>query len=170
METSERKKLCWNCEGDVNYDAIFCPFCGSDLKRPKPLSQLMPEDEHYKSLNDSLASLYKPPYIAREEHGYGVPDEREEDFYEDDDVDDPIASRGLASVDEEEETEGRFVWALILLSFGGNLLTLGLLIFFFSDKGSLVLEWKRQYWFLYALLSSPFLFMGWKCFSSRAES
>ena len=32
MNTSSKaKKLCWNCEGEVNMQATQCPFCGSSL-------------------------------------------------------------------------------------------------------------------------------------------
>ncbi len=27
----KNQKLCWNCEGEVDKDAIVCLFCGSDL-------------------------------------------------------------------------------------------------------------------------------------------
>lgn len=172
MQSSERRKLCWNCEGGVSYDAIFCPYCDSDLKRPKNESMESNKDNHYKSLNDSLASLYRPPYLAREDHGYGVPDEKEEEFFDEDLEENADYASSLQSkmMAQESDQEGRFVWALLLLLMGGNLLTLGLLILFFSEAGSLTIEWKSQYWFIYILLSCPLMFVGWKCLTLKRES
>jgi len=169
MQSSERTKLCWNCEGEVGYDAIFCPYCGSDIKRPKSQSMDESQENHYKSLNDSLASLYRPPYLAREDHGYGVPDEREEEVFEEEiDAHNPFAAPSDVEV-EEKEPDGRFVWALLFLLLGSQMLTLGLLVLFFSEEGLLTLEWKSQFWFLYCLLSAPLLFVGYKCLSFRKD-
>jgi len=158
METTQRKKLCPNCEGNVSYDAIFCPYCRADLSRAQQKKNAQSESKEQPS--ESLASLYRPPYLVRESHGYGVPDEREgsyagtqeEEFFEEED---------------QKEPGNRSVWALLLLSIGGNLLTLGLLILFFSEAGRLTLEWKSGTWFLYCFLGAPFLFLGWKCLSLK---
>ena len=152
MEMTQKKKLCPNCEGNVSYDAIFCPYCRADLSR----AAQKPEAQEGKSqASESLASLYRPPYLVRESHGYGVPDERESSYEE------PQEEEYFE--EEKKEPGNRSVWALLLLSVGGNLLTLGLLILFFSEAGRLTLEWKSGTWFLYCFLSAPFLFLGWKC-------
>ena len=51
----KNQKLCWNCEGEVDKDAIVCLFCGADLSaqpsvpvtppyRAAALSEEMPEE------------------------------------------------------------------------------------------------------------------------------
>ena len=35
MKTKKRQKLCHSCEGEVDLDVIFCPFCGADLLEEK---------------------------------------------------------------------------------------------------------------------------------------
>lgn len=51
MKPKKRQKLCQNCEGEVDLDVIFCPFCGADLLEEKELS-----------LNDKKENYYSPPY------------------------------------------------------------------------------------------------------------
>jgi hypothetical protein len=53
-------------------------------------------------------------------------------------------------------------WPLLLLSVGANLLVLGLLQFFFSDNGQLMLQWDSSYWFIYCLAALPLFYVGFK--------
>jgi hypothetical protein len=48
------------------------------------------------------------------------------------------------------------------LSCGGMLLTLSFVLYFFSEHGRLVLEWKSRYWSLYLLLGAPMVYYGFK--------
>lgn len=36
MNSKRNKKLCWNCEGEIDKDAIHCLFCGTELKNNPP--------------------------------------------------------------------------------------------------------------------------------------
>ena len=105
----------------------------------------------------NLSSLYKPPYTPNQK-GFGVPSYQEESLssYED----------TTMSYESSEDTASQKVevglWPLLFLSVGMHLLTLGLILFFFSDQGKLTLEWNSYYWFVYCLLSTPLLMFGWK--------
>jgi len=48
MNPKKRQKLCPSCEGEVDLDVIFCPFCGTDLLEEKNFSQ--------------NTTYYPPPY------------------------------------------------------------------------------------------------------------
>ena len=64
---------------------------------------------------------------------------------------------------EQSSDEGRSsFWPILLLSIGGNLLTIGLLQLFFSDNGFLKLEWDSSYWFVYCLAAAPLFYFGFK--------
>ncbi len=176
MNDQERQKMCWNCDASVSRDATFCPFCGADL-----MSHAQHEHDEEgrgdmfssKSLDESLASLYKPPYSVRDHEGYGVPrnDMRKrrhpyESFPREDEA--PLSDE----MDDEPLVEKRLGggWPLILLSIGGQLMTLGLLLFFFSSGGKLTLEWNARYWFLYCIASLPILYFGWRMLSDTSSS
>lgn len=147
-------KMCWNCDGHVNMDAHFCSYCGSDLYRLK-------EEEEKKQSQKKLSSLYQPPYNPTQ-GPLGVPGfEDHTGFSYDTELGDEEVS-----FEEEEKVEkpktDMGVWPLLFLSLGMNLMTLGLLLFFFSNGSYLTLEWNSHYWFIYCILSTPFLMFGWK--------
>ncbi len=159
-------KMCWNCDGHVSVEAQFCPFCGSNLI------------EDLKSLDDGpasekqLSNLYNPPYSPTRS-SLGIPsyETQEESMYEED-VDDEM-DRSYQFEDEESfERDVKSepgVWPLLFLSLGMNLMTLGLLLFFFSDRGVLTLEWNSHFWFIYCILSTPLLAFGWKLLRGAKE-
>ena len=183
----DRSKVCWSCEAGVSTQATYCPFCGTDLlsstsspkeKREKPREETPRKDERFQSqsLEESLASLYKPPYAIRNRQGLGVPDEREEASFE------TVAPRGenpVQSYKTEEVKDGAIslpetahggldkkeehwggVLPLIFLSVGFVLVVLSLLILFFSKEGMVHLEWNSSHWFIYLLIGLPTSYAG----------
>ncbi len=174
MNTTERNEICKNCEADVSLSATYCPFCGSDLiassgKEEEPGDTVCANN----SVQENLASLYKPPYASRNCHGLGVPDERDESDYlqtaiaeKNDPLFQEYEQEKLHQVQplEEGNTEDRqggFI-PLLILSIGCQLLTLGLLLFFFSKNGKLILQWNARSWFIYCILSLPMIYSGWR--------
>ncbi len=53
MKPKKRQKLCPSCEGEVDLDVIFCPFCGSDLLEEKEFTP-PPSEYNSPSYNNSL--------------------------------------------------------------------------------------------------------------------
>ena len=158
MLASKRKKMCWNCDGTVSYDASFCPYCGSDLARNVDHKPLETAAKH-KKFEENLASLYKPPYSGRSRD---VTSDAQHPR-----VDEFSTNQIFQGTEEIEPTQAMTdadvgIWPLLFLSLGGLLLTLGLLLFFFSENGKVVLEWNAHYWFLYCLIATPLLMMGWR--------
>lgn len=182
MKQVDRTKICWSCEADVSFESTYCPFCGTDLLASlseSPPSRPQEEDKFTnQSLQESLASLYKPPYSARNKQGFGIPDKKEEIAfaqveppkedplfqpyeYEEERLSDQIEETTHEKQSSEQTYQGA-VLPLLLLLIGTHLFLLGLLILFFSSHGRVVLEWNSQYWFLYPLLSAPLLFFGFR--------
>ena len=181
MKQVDRTKVCWSCEADVSYEATYCPFCGTDLLTSAVESKEEPtkQDERFatQSLEESLASLYKPPYSVRNRQGLGVPDEREEpsfkqvtppkedplfQSYDSQELrETPPPSASTPAIKPQEQTEERGgVLPLLLLSVGVNLIVLGILIVFFSKEGMVCLEWSARYWFFYLLTGLAIAYMG----------
>jgi hypothetical protein len=167
MTTKEKLKMCPYCEGSITVDATECKYCGSSLikgaKKARPYQTA-----------ESLASLYDPPYAPHRKSGQvGVPvanyllgdeDDEDDDFEEEVKQEPPSQKEKVAKAQE-----GNYLGALLLLSIGGVLFTLAWLLFFFSDHGRLVLEWKSRYWPFYLLLSLPLLYKGWTKLNSLSE-
>lgn len=181
MKQVDRTKTCWSCEADVSFESTYCPFCGTDLltsfSEPPPSSPPREAEKFTEqSLQESLASLYKPPYSVRNKQGFGIPDEKEEIVfaeaqppkedplfqpyeYEEKNISDELEGSSTEERSDEESQKGT-VLPLLLLLVGTHLFLLGMLILFFSSHGRVVLEWNSQYWFLYLLLGGPLLFFG----------
>ena len=170
----ERTRTCGNCEADVHIDATYCPFCGADLMATSMREETPPPRDPVfanHSVQESLASLYKPPYVSRDSRGLGVPDERRDTGYAEPERESHVYNREeLAPPQEEAPTqEGGGLWSILLLTVGANLLALGLILFFFSEGGTLTLKWNAHAWFLYCLVSVPLLMLGWRLLSPSTK-
>ncbi len=192
MKQVDRTKVCWNCEADVNFEATYCPFCGTDLltssienSKQQPKQDNKFEDQ---TLQESLASLYKPPYSVRNRQGFGVPDEREESSYieaepkrenplfqsyeKGEPTDTPmIPEEGIHALEDGDEiTKRGNILPLLFLMIGAHLFTLGALLLFCSKDGVVTLEWSSRFWFLYWLISFPLLYFGGKLLKTQMKS
>jgi len=177
MLPKDRQKMCTNCDGRIPLDAEVCPYCAADVK-----GLLAPafsvKELHHQTLQDSLTSVYTPPY-AKHSNSLSQSSEKKEVFHFNkaeplkepmvekrfNPITPPLGSPTIpiesAADSNEEQTKNGF-WPLLLLSIGTNLLTLGLLQLFFSDNGFLRLEWDSHYWYVYCLAALPLFFFGFK--------
>ncbi|MBS0649046.1 MAG: hypothetical protein JSS10_07495 [Verrucomicrobia bacterium] len=144
MKPVDRQKICPNCDGRIAYDATQCTYCFATLPQDNTSSKI------FGSSQDNLTAIYTPPYPTKAET-------------------EPKTTSKAAVYPEKESpltenapTDVKSFWPLLLLCLGGNLLTLGILQFFFSDRGVVRLEINGSYWFLMVLLSLPLLYLGLK--------
>lgn len=144
MSTTQKKKLCWNCEGRVSLEEENCPYCAVYLG-PAPGE---------KGEQDILA----PPYrlVDSDEEEQKVPES-------------PYAMEN----DQVEENESidftparkdfnQIVLPLSLLSAGTLFFLFGLILWLFSVDGTFTLTWNAHYWYVYSALALLMLFIGWK--------
>jgi len=136
MATTIKKKLCWNCDGQVPLAEENCTFCGVYLG-PSP------EDEASNNEN-----ILKPPYKIIE---------TEDDFPQNTST----PKENTQAILEQPEDKSAFV-SLTLLSLGTFLFVFGLILALFSSDGYVTLRWSSAFWYLYALIACPCLFFGWK--------
>ncbi len=152
MEQNKRLKLCPHCEGRIEIDAVSCAYCGRNISEKVRYDEIYNEEPRNFSGNDSLSSLYPPPYRPK------VFDEEEETQFEEENEEE-IED---ISQEESEPASNDYVWSTVLLSVGINLLLLSLFMIFFSKDGQILLQWNAKYWFLYFLLAVPFIYYGYK--------
>jgi ribosomal protein L40E len=155
MQTKEKVKMCPFCEGSMPMDATECTYCGSSLLKVRKAKLTYPAAE------ESLASLYEPPYSPNRrlvtpavEQEEILPPPRKEEREE--------AVREETNEAAKESLKEEGLGALLLLSLGGQLFTLSWLLFFFSHHGRLILEWKSRYWMIYLGIGMLFLYQGYK--------
>lgn len=170
--------MCSSCDGRIPFDADICPYCAAG-QGATPLPANSAKEQHHRSLQDSLTSLYSPSYAAKSPHLLNASEDKK-DFpstFKPEPPKDPMAEKrfnnataslGIPTIpleasEEQHADEGKSsFWPILLLSIGANLLTVGLLQLFFSDNGFLRLEWDSSYWFVYCLAALPLFFLGFK--------
>ena len=137
MKTADRQKICANCDGRIPHEATQCPYCFTTLQvEAHKVYNTPPVQENF---------LYSPPYSTK-------PSETAS-------KNTPLES--VATM-EKEDAQNKAFWPILLLTVGGNLFTLGILQFFFSDHGTVRLEINGSYWFLMVLVSLPLFYFGLK--------
>jgi len=148
--------MCPNCEGNVALEVSICPYCGSSVfdTNDNLANQAHSDDIKSLSYEETLASLYPPPYkpsIIDTSESY---EKEEEDFSKKEEKD-------LKSKEDVKIKKSAFS-STILFWTGVNIFIFSLLLLCFSDNGVLYLKWNGSFWFLYTLLSLPLLYFGFK--------
>ncbi len=145
MKSADRQKMCPNCDGRIPYEATQCPYCFT----PVQVESSQPSLFKNQSIQDSLTNVFTPPYSSKSE-----PEEKKTPFRAPEDA---VMAKAapMAQVDETS-----VFWPVLLLSLAGNLFTLGILQFFFSENGIVKLEISSAYWFLMVLVALPLFFFG----------
>ncbi|MBI2811766.1 MAG: hypothetical protein HYX67_13195 [Candidatus Melainabacteria bacterium] len=162
MQPKDRQKMCSNCDGRIPFDAEVCPYCAAEQAKGSA------HEQHHQSLQDSLTSLYSPPYAGKSSGAATIKPEPPKEPMAEKRFNNSSISLGAPTIPadtavEQHADEGKSsFWPILLLSVGGNLLTIGLLQLFFSDNGFLRLEWDSSYWFVYCLAAFPLFFLGFK--------
>jgi hypothetical protein len=150
MHQNQRTKMCPNCEGNVALEESICPYCGSSVftKNENLTSQKSDDDIKSLSYEETLASLYPPPYKPRViEPSY----EKEEEQKDESDQKKQI---------EKKETNA--LLPTILFWVGVNIFVFSFILLLFSHNGVLYLQWNASYWYLYSLISLPLLYFGFR--------
>lgn len=157
MNARPKKKLCWNCEGNVSLKAETCPYCGvsvvglsSDISPETPIPP-------YKLVNASQeAAIPLAPYAA-------VDEEASDKEVEEESNEAPVEDS------TKEDDSKRVILVLALLLAGSLFFIFGFALFLFSDEGYLSLHWNAAYWFVYLLLSLPMLYLGFRFLNRLSE-
>lgn len=140
MSKPEKKKLCWNCEGNVSRTAENCPYCAVYLN-PEPAEEA--EVKPLYSPQSNSGAIPKAPYSPQSST-------QEEEA--------PVVN-----LEGFQESLFRSIFLPItLLTAGLFSLLFALMLFLFSTNGVLTLEWDGEYWYFYAMAGVPLLFSGWK--------
>lgn len=154
MKLNDRQKMCLSCEGRIPLDANLCPYCAAEQGSATFLQ--------HKSIQESLTSLYPPPYGGKKELLKSEGSMSEKKFQSASPVINTSIPHNATQQNTSTSEEKSSFWPLLLLSVGANLLVIGLLQLFFSQNGHLTLQWNSKYWFAYCLSALPLFYFGFK--------
>lgn len=145
------QKICPHCDAFIDMQVIICPYCGGDVSEEveEHYSYSSQEEKDHLSSNHAISSLYPPPYEPKVQENVDIMEEEEE----------PVASK-----------KGNIFLSTLILSFGVNLLAIGLFLFFFSKNGQLLLRFNSSFWFLYILTGAPAIYWGVRTLSRALKA
>jgi hypothetical protein len=154
----ERKKMCWNCEGNVSLIAENCPYCQAALypqeeETEKPVKQEYPSPYKLPRADRSMAKPSAPTSPFAENFGEKNSEEENEEEDQAEEKDDIASIRHLSDAKNVVVTMSMLMGGLVFFLFG-------LLLLLFSSHGYLVLRWSNAYWFFYAGIGALMIFLG----------
>lgn len=172
MKSTEKQKMCIHCEGRIPIEAEICEYCASYQTDANVKNSFQAPLFQNQTLEDSLTSLYTPPYQGKKPNFSQSPAKEEPMFsahpqtpmYKDVAGQAPRNPFEGATVNttEEESQQKNSLWPTLFLTTGIFAFVVGLMQCLFSKNGTLHLEWDTNYWFLYCLLGAPLLYFGIK--------
>lgn len=191
MHTSTKKKLCWNCEGNVSHEAVNCPFCGVYLHHSSDDSYSNDNQSENTSFQ-SASSLSSPQALYQFKQTNVVAHEDK-----DEDITPPYipvnqdltnqkpsqlnsqSSPHANPLSQINKSQGKqqtkqmnistnqkslnpLVICISTLLGGSMLFLFGVMLFLFSQQGTFTLRWNANFWFIYMAISIPLLIVGWR--------
>ncbi len=159
MSAVPKKKLCWNCEGNVSREINNCPYCGVYLHAT--------EEEEDSSWNPSyrpaskMEEIPSPLYQIQQEQST---DDDELDHSVEETRETPQALNGILLMDQLK----RDIFPLLFLMMGSVFFLFGVVLVLFAQNGTLTLQWQGHDGFYFLILAFPLLIFGWR-FLQRLE-
>lgn len=162
MSAVPKKKLCWNCEGNVAKGLDNCPYCGVYL--------------HETDIEDD--TLWNPNYSPKAE-------EEEENvsylpFYQVDSESEESQQKQREKASKREANSGsdespliwknlfvqlkQDVFPLLFMMMGSIFFLFGAVLLLFSQDGTLTLQWRESDGLFFFCAALPLIFFGWRFF------
>lgn len=151
MSAVPKKKLCWNCEGNVSRVIDNCPYCGVYLHANEEAEE---EAKWHKIRHSEEDDIPSPVYQM-------LPDEEADQQQAN-----PTSVKGGFDWSHFMPQLKQDLFPMLFLMAGSLFFLFGVVLLLFSQDGKLILEWDSNYstYFLGAAL--PLFALGWKYFQN----
>lgn len=143
MSAVPQKKMCWNCEGSVDRDVDNCSYCGVYLHGTEeglPRAPWSPAETSASS-NSTHSTEEIPETITPLQSTHL-------DFHAHD------FSHLFNHLKQE-------LFPLLFLMLGSIFFLFGVVLFLFSQNGTLTLQWKEESALYFLIFAFPLLSVGW---------
>jgi len=138
MNANAQKKMCWNCDGNVQLEQDVCPYCQTTLDGMvggmTDGSMLYPNS---RTQSKVIPATTFGPLINEEE------EQAEE-----------------ATSDANECSLASMTGSLALMMSGIILFIFSTALCLFSHNGKLTLQWNSDYWLVYGAFACGLLYIG----------
>ncbi|MDP1879494.1 MAG: hypothetical protein Q8K60_00980 [Parachlamydiaceae bacterium] len=150
MSAIPKKKLCWNCEGNVARDVDNCPYCGVWVQPPE-LGDNSGWNPNYQS-SSKTEEIPSPLYQINTDES----DENEENSPFVNNESKPSSENHLLQKVKLD------LFPVIFLMMGSNFFLFGIILLLFSQNGTFTLQWQGSDGLYFILFSIPLTIFGWK--------
>jgi hypothetical protein len=148
MSAVPKKKLCWNCEGNIAKDIDNCPYCGVYLHA----DEVIEEDSTW---NPSYLPTSKTEEIPSPL--YQIKPEIEQNLKED-----VIKGESKTLSWSNLYTQlKRDIFPILFLMMGSVFFLFGVVLLLFSQNGTFTLQWKENDGLYFLLFAIPLIGFGW---------
>lgn len=163
MSSTQKKKLCWNCEGYVDRELENCPYCGVYLLDINA-QENQAWNQSYFSENDNTSKLLSSLYPSMESSKEAPSKEEEVHLNKDSEPDLVEEHKSASSQHLLWDCLKKDVIPLVFLMTASFFFLFSLILFLFSHEGVFTLQWKGKYWIHFLVASIPLFVIGWKYF------
>lgn len=163
MSAVPKKKLCWQCEGYVAREIDNCPYCGVYL-----------QETVVEKIEDN--PLWKSPYHPSSTHEGEIPSPiyklTPEPEIDDESQDNSATERPENPLDWKHlfDQLKQDVLPILFLMMGSIFLLFGIVLYLFSQNGTLTLQWQEKYGLYFLLFAFPLIGFGWKFLQQIKEN
>lgn len=154
MSATTKKKLCWNCDGNVPLKAEHCPYCSVYIEQTNDIEEDEDREEAQappyatrSSLRQTNNAAPAPPFALPKKDKAHHPSKSKPTQQKEPPANNPTS---------------RIVTILALLAFGSIFALFGLVLFLFSENGVFILRWNGDHWPVYLIVGPVFLIFGWR--------
>jgi hypothetical protein len=138
MNANVQKKMCWNCDGNVQLEEDVCPYCQTSLDGF--MGGMADGSLLYPSARGQSKVIPAAPFAPQ--------------HTEEEESSDEALNHG------NENNLLSFTCALALMMGGIILMIFAIALCVFSHNGKLTLQWNSDYWLLYCGMALPLLYLG----------
>ena len=148
------KKLCWNCDGDIDVELTRCPYCGVDVesREEEELAEAEPPFR-FENVAAREAEVPSPAYSPSADSSV-ISDEEWSSALDEEEVQEISEQQRGRLLDE--------VIPMAMLLSGAVFFVFGFVLWLYAGQPVLRLEWETAYWPAYLLPALPLLYFGWK--------
>lgn len=151
MSAVPKKKLCWNCEGNILRDIDHCSYCGVYLQ-PAELEEDSSWNPSYLSTSKT-EEIPSPLYQIQLDHHHLQ--EKSEDLSPEETAESFNGTLLIAQLKKD-------VFPLLFLMTGSVFFLFGIVLLLFAQNGTLTLQWQGQDGLYFLLFAFPLIGFGWK--------
>jgi hypothetical protein len=157
MSAVPKKKLCWNCEGNVSRQIDNCPYCGVYLHADE-LEENSSWNPSYRP-SSKTEEIPSPIYQIQQE-----PEAAEHELESEAEIQDSAARSEIENEHSWLQLSTqlkRDVFPILFLMMGSIFFLFGIVLFLFSQNGTLILQWQESSAPYFLFFSIPLIGFGW---------